>query len=229
MPMAVSFAARDAFAAWLRNEKMPDLIYFSDDYLCAGALAAFAVARVRVPHSNILWRTAPGSDFEVPVFMPAGASSATLLVTGNGYSREYTGLADGMFSLSLPAADSADAENIYDLTLTFNDALATTRRAKLAVVQGAHTGGEANAEVRTEGSSSWSNVRKKAVLPILSGVDAVSVDGQSVDASLWQSPGWFLLLARSGTAYDVLLSSGGSMLTGAILQGLASGFTLFVR
>ena len=49
MPIAVSFAARDAFAAWLREEELPDCIYFSDDYLCAGALAAFAEAGVRVP------------------------------------------------------------------------------------------------------------------------------------------------------------------------------------
>ncbi len=49
MPMAVSFAARDAFAAWLRKEKQPDFIYFSDDYLCLGALAAFVAAGIRVP------------------------------------------------------------------------------------------------------------------------------------------------------------------------------------
>ena len=81
------------------------------------------------PTANILWRTAPSATFEVPVFLPYGASSATLVVTGDRYRREYTGLADGMFPLSLPAADSAEAENVYDLELTFNDRAATTHHA----------------------------------------------------------------------------------------------------
>ena len=48
LPSAVSFAARDAFAGRLKGS-MPDLVYFSDDYVCAGALAAFAAAGIRVP------------------------------------------------------------------------------------------------------------------------------------------------------------------------------------
>ena len=63
MPAAVSFAARDAFvellagrarcpqraaAAW-GQAALPDLVYFSDDYLCVGALAAFVAAGIRVP------------------------------------------------------------------------------------------------------------------------------------------------------------------------------------
>ena len=62
-PISVSFAARDAFAKWLDGRArcpqraaaawgqaaLPDLIYFSDDYLCVGALAAFAEAGVRIP------------------------------------------------------------------------------------------------------------------------------------------------------------------------------------
>ena len=75
----------------------------------AMVVAAGASDVFMLPASNRLWRTAPSACFEVPVFLPAGALSATLVVTGNGYQREYTGLADGMFQLSLPAADSADA------------------------------------------------------------------------------------------------------------------------
>ena len=69
-PEAVSFAVRDAFVAWLKCGKFdmvgrrvptpprrsgdrppcrPDLIYFSDDHACTGALAAFAAAGVRIP------------------------------------------------------------------------------------------------------------------------------------------------------------------------------------
>ena len=197
----------------------------------AVAMAAMAGANdvFLLPDSNILWRTAPGSDFEVPVFMPHGASSATLLVTGNGYRREYTGLADGMFSLSLPAAESAEAENVYDLTLTFNDVAATQHHAKLAVVQGASASGTADAEVRVAGSSKWPNVASTAILQIPSGVDAVSVNGEAVDEGNWESPGWFLLSAQSGTAYEVLLSGGGISLLEAILCGVPSGFMLIYK
>lgn len=50
MPAAVSFASRDAFLSRLSRSRawLPDLIYFSDDYVCAGALAAFAAKGVRV-------------------------------------------------------------------------------------------------------------------------------------------------------------------------------------
>ncbi len=47
-PEATSFAARNAFAGWLR-QGLPDLIYFSDDHVCTGALAALAAVGVRVP------------------------------------------------------------------------------------------------------------------------------------------------------------------------------------
>lgn len=55
MPVAVSIAVRDVFLEWLRPKKyrniqgLPDLIYFSDDHACTGALAAFAAAGIRVP------------------------------------------------------------------------------------------------------------------------------------------------------------------------------------
>ena len=78
MPMAVSSAAREVFAECLAGRArcpqrapriepasqlaslggysaawgqaaLPDLVYFSDDYLCVGALAAFVAAGIRVP------------------------------------------------------------------------------------------------------------------------------------------------------------------------------------
>ena len=50
-PEAIAFAARDAFAARLAKSRawLHDLLYFSDDYDCAGALAAFAAAGIKVP------------------------------------------------------------------------------------------------------------------------------------------------------------------------------------
>ena len=57
MPSVVSFAARDAFLERFSTTKgakggaarLPDMIYFSDDYACAGALAALSALGVKVP------------------------------------------------------------------------------------------------------------------------------------------------------------------------------------
>ena len=55
-PEAASFAVRDAIMGWLGEKsnhdnqgRMPDLVYFSDDHACRGALVALTAAGVRVP------------------------------------------------------------------------------------------------------------------------------------------------------------------------------------
>ena len=44
---------KEEFLAWLakHRSRLPDMIFFSDDFACAGALAAFAAAGVRVPET----------------------------------------------------------------------------------------------------------------------------------------------------------------------------------
>ncbi len=52
-------------------------------FLALAALAASVATAEEVfllPPSSILWRTAPTANFEVPVLMPKGASSATLVI-----------------------------------------------------------------------------------------------------------------------------------------------------
>lgn len=51
LPQSLSFAVRDAFAQRLSKSKswLPDMIYFSDDHACVGALVALTAAGVRVP------------------------------------------------------------------------------------------------------------------------------------------------------------------------------------
>ena len=60
MPSAVSFAVRDEFLRRLGSFKMPDLLYFSDDYACVGALAALTLGGVRIPEDV---RVATWSNF----------------------------------------------------------------------------------------------------------------------------------------------------------------------
>ena len=51
LPQSLSFAVRDAFAERISKSRkwLPDLIYFSDDHACVGALAALTAAGVRIP------------------------------------------------------------------------------------------------------------------------------------------------------------------------------------
>ena len=193
-------------------------------------MAASANEVFLLPVSNILWRTAPSANFEVPVYMPHGASSATLVVSGCGYRQEYTGIADGMFRLSLPEADSGDNENVYDLTLTFNDEAATTRSAKIAVVGGASPGDSAEAFVRSADSVKWSYVStKNTVLPIPSGVEELSVNGATVNAGLYEVPGWFLFQAQVAAIYNISLAAGGGCLAEATLYGTPTGFKFILK
>ena len=51
LPVSVSFAVRDAFASKLARSRrwLADMVYFSDDHACTGALAALSAAHVRIP------------------------------------------------------------------------------------------------------------------------------------------------------------------------------------
>ena len=70
----------------------------------------------------------------VPIDYPVGATKATLAVTGLGYSEEYADLTGDSFTFTLPSATSPETENVYDLTLTFDNGV--ERTAKLGLVQG---------------------------------------------------------------------------------------------
>ena len=103
-----------------------------------GESAAFEVfGRIDDTYS---WRTAPPGDFTVSWTFPDGASSATLLVEGVGYSQTYANLSATSQLLSLPAAAEGN-ENVYNLTLTFNDG--TVQTASLGRIRGAVQGNAA--------------------------------------------------------------------------------------
>ena len=198
--------------------------------LVPAAEAAAEASVFMMPESNILWRTALDGDLKVPVFMPAGATSASLAVKSGNCKRIYTVDADGMFALSLPSADSADAENVYELELTFNDEASTTYRARIAVLASVGQDYSASAEIRRAGSRKWPHVVSKAVLPVPDGVDEVSVDDVKTVFAPADTPGWFLLRGvKSGLSCNVSLLNGESVLGEAELCGVSPGFKLILK
>ena len=88
------------------------------------------------PETSSFWNTATNSTMTVPIDYPRGARAATLSVRGLGYEQTYAGITEATFTFELPAPTSPETENVYDLTLAFDDAAATVRTAKLGLVQG---------------------------------------------------------------------------------------------
>ena len=110
----------------------------------AVAVESVAVPIYTDPDSTVLWRTLGSPTETIRWDFPEGASKATLTVEGYGYSRVYADLETKEQQLDLPAATSAATENVYTLTLAFDDEAQTVWTARVGLVQGVN-GGAASA------------------------------------------------------------------------------------
>ena len=142
----------------------------------------------RNPEKSFLWHTSPTGAFELRWAKPQGATSATLSVTGAGYSHEYENLTGDSLFLSLPPATTSRGENVYQLVLTFDDS--TVLRATLGSVStlGASS---ATAMALRESVRTWRRSGVYPVLPIPFGVERFEVDGVATDTGLGGDAGWF--------------------------------------
>jgi len=147
-----------------------------------------AVSVERNPEKSFLWHTAPTNTFVIRWVKPQGATSATLSVTGTGYSQTYENLTGDSLSLVLPPASSASDERVYQLVLTFDDD--TTLRTTLGAVS---TVGASSAQAMSIGDSrrAWSRTGVYPVLPVPCGVERLEVDGVTTDTGLGGDAGWF--------------------------------------
>ena len=182
------------------------------------------------PGTSSFWHTATNSTLSLPVNFPVGAQTATLSVSGVKYSKTYPGitaatLSGGCFRLELPAATSQDAENVYDLTLAFDDG--TSQRAKLGLLDGAF--GATSAATRClfdKGDSAWRKARV-VVMPVPFGVETISVNGVETDTGLCGRQGWYAArMSTSGAATTFAMEHDGEEYE-ETLFGLAAGFILW--
>ena len=86
------------------------------------------------PETSSFWHTATNSTMTLPVDFPFGASSATLTIAGAfGYSQTIPDITASSVTVTLPEArmdgSSPATEDVYDITLEFNDG--TVQTAKL--------------------------------------------------------------------------------------------------
>lgn len=155
------------------------------------------------------WHTATNRVLALPVDFPAGAASATLSVTAPDYSAQYA-IAAGTsnFLLPLPPATSPATENVYDLTLTFDDAAATMRTARLGLIYGhdaSSIGGTRCLAPMTQRKWGW--VRGRVVIPIPFGLEPLAIGGTPVDTGLDGAQGWYPLSLKGGQTAHLTLDA----------------------
>lgn len=183
------------------------------------------------PETSSFWNTATNNTMTVPIDYPTGATSATLAIGGLGYQREYMNITGtDEFTFELPAATSPETENVYDLTLTFDDG--TVRTAKLGLVQGLSPDAEGTTRCLAPAESKvWSKVKGRAVLPIPYGTTSLKVNDQEVDTGLGGAQGWYAIggLSFGNNAALSLTVEGVPDPILATLLGGPGGLMLIVR
>jgi len=190
----------------------------------AGAVSESFVAFLR-PDESSFWRTAPGRTVTVPVSFPEGADAAVLTVTAPGYSARYENITTDSHVFELPEAADPTTENVYDLTLTFNDTAATVQTAKIGLVQGLCPDAEGKTRCLVPaGAGKWGKVKGgRAVLPIPYGITSFTVNGVETETGLGGAQGWYALggldavtptavrLEADGETYESTLTAAGGM------------------
>ena len=163
----------------------------------------------------------------VPVDFPPGAHSASLAIEGDRYSARYDNITGSDFTFTLPEPGMPQTENVYDLTLSFDDG--TSRRAKLGLIQGLDAGARGGTRcLAPAGANVWNRMGTRAVLPIPYGTTSfsVSVNGlQTVDdTGLNGAQGWYVLggIGRGDKVTLSLLADGVNHM--ATLLGRGDGY-----
>lgn len=199
-------------------------------YESPGALSKSFTAFLR-PDESSFWRTAHGRTVTVPVDFPAGAQTAALAVrgVGSGYSKVYDGISGESFEFELPEAVDSQSEDVYELTLTFDDEEKTVRTAKIALVKGLMP--DASGKTRClvpEHSRKWNRVKGgRAVVPVPYGATSLTVDGAE-NPGLDGTQGWCVLKnLKSAEAAEAVLSVSGETYAASLMS--VGGLLFLVR
>ena len=164
----------------------------------------------------------------VPIDFPSGATSASLSVSGLGYNHTYENLTGSEFTFELPAPTSPETENVYDLTLTFDNNV--TRTAKLGLIQGLSPDAEGTTRcIAPQSAKIWQKVKGRAVLPIPYGTTSFTVNGVETDTGLDGAQGWYVIGGlSSGADISLGLVANGVNYAASLLGG-SDGFMLIFK
>ena len=183
------------------------------------------------PETSSFWNPATNSTMTVPVDFPSGATKATRTVSGVGYSAAYADIQKGTdsFTFALPAADSPQTENVYDLMLSFNDG--TVRKAKLGLIEGLSPNAEGTTRCLAPANGHvWSKVKGgRAVLPIPHGTTSFSVtvngETRTEETGLNGAQGWYALGLHGGEEASLSMIANGLSYSVSLL-GLRGGYVV---
>jgi len=181
------------------------------------------------PETSSFWNTATNSTMTLPIDYPSGATKATLTVNGVDYRKVYADLTGNSIEIDLPVPDSPKTENVYELSLTFDNG-ATPRTAKLGLIQGLDSGakGSTRCLAPAEGQV-WDKAKYRAVLPIPYGTTSFTVNGVEHDTGLGGAQGWYALSPiKRGDAISLSCIADGVSYAASIL-GDGDGFFVIVK
>ena len=188
------------------------------------------------PEKSFLWRTSVTSTPVLSWDAPETAVSAALTLDSLKGAKSYDVSGVSELKLQLETPDSAAAENLYNLTLTFNCGESNVvRRGQIGVVRGIGDSGDTGAtvDIRPD-DAKWSmHNSRRAVLPVPAGAGALTVDGVACDtAALGGAAGWYgWKIAEpkpDREPYQISLEApDGGWLADVIL--ISRGFSLIVR
>lgn len=186
------------------------------------------------PETSSFWNTATNNTMTVPVDFPSGATSATLTIRGVGYSASYLGIEKGTdsFTFALPVAENPQTENVYELTLAFDDG--TVHKARLGLIEGVSPNPEGVTRCLAPSNGRvWSRVKGgRAVLPIPYGVSSFSVvvngETRSADTGLNGAQGWYALGLRGGEEASLSMIAGGLSYSASLL-GASDGTVVILQ
>lgn len=214
------------------------VLFFAAALLCGTVFAAASSGSAFVyvkPEKYSFWTTATNSSFSVPVPFPRGSKSATLTVSGDGYTSAIEDITpetldgSGMIRVDLPAANDLLSENVYVLRLKFDDG--TSHEAKLGVICGVEAGASGDTRcIAPKNSRRWNMKGARAVVPVPYDAGDILIDGERCDAGLGGAQGWYLLkLPLPGVSMSLSIAAGGGEVFDAQIVGKGFGSAIIVR
>ncbi|MBQ2631470.1 MAG: hypothetical protein IJG13_17470 [Kiritimatiellae bacterium] len=181
--------------------------------------------------SGSFWHTATNSTLTVPIDFKDGAASATLTVRGSTYLHVYEGITTNAFTFSLPPADDVAHEDVYELSLVFDNG--TEMKARIGLPYGLMAGTEGATRCIPESSSTrWPRTYGNGLIPVPAETTSLVVDGSPVTEStpgFTGAQGWLALgPVEKDATVDVEMSDGSRTIERTLVGAVVGGTMIIV-
>lgn len=139
-----------------------------------------------------MWRTSEVSSPTIKWEVPSGAISSTLVISDANEEKSIDVSDLSEYKLNFETPSAANRENVYNFKLTFNCGESNiVKQAQIGVVCGMGKDG-ATVDVRNI-NKKWNVIKdSRAVIPILAGAEAMSIDDIQVGNDFDGNAGWYL-------------------------------------